>query len=358
MELKTNSLTFVLFGTMVFILSFSACTTISKIQFQALEAPQIVLPADINRIAFVDRNQYFPSDSVTQYYSMTGVVMKDTIDHTSGMTLNCYEGFRENISEYLQQDSIPFVCLPRKIMPDTIRKSPPMVWSRVDSICKATESDVLVVLEKIQAFYKHDIVKGDSFWALTEVNYLGLWRIYDPAYQKIYDSRLLVDSLFMETEASTYDRLVYKKLPSRQQILNDASYELGKSYVDLISPKWEDISRDYFAGGDKRLSAALYFVGKTEFNKAIGIWEGLTKGEDMKLAGRAAFNLAVVHEMHGELNKAKHWIRNSMFFYKKLKKLPAEYKQVEAYYHTLNVRWVNDSLIKQFFGEDLKGEKG
>jgi len=356
MELKKNSLPLVLLGLMMFILFFSACTTTSQIQFQALEAPQVVLPADINRIAFVDRNLHFPSDSVTQYYSVSGMIMKDSIDYTSSLSLNCYKGFRENISEYLQQDSIPFVRLPERKMPDTLQKTAPLEWSRVDSICKATESDVLAVLENIQAFIKHDIVEGDSYWALTEINYMGLWRIYDPVYQKIYDERFIADSLFLETEASSFNRLVYQKIPSRQQLLNDASYELGRSYVDLISPRWKDVSRDYFVGGDKRLSAALYFIQKTEFGKAIGIWDGLTKGDDARLAGRASYNLAVVYEMKGEMQKAKQWIRKSMFFYKKLKKLPAEYKTIEAYYHTLNARWVNDSLIKKFFGEDQKVE--
>ncbi|RRG21816.1 tetratricopeptide repeat protein [Ancylomarina euxinus] len=332
-------------------LSLPACKTISQVQFQALEAPQVVLPSDVSRIAFVDRNQYFPSDSVMHYYSVTSVSIKDTIDHTQNMSLNCYQGFVENLSEFWSQDSIPFIRLPKKIMPDTTRHFAPLSWETVDSICIASQSDVLVVLEDIKAFNKHDIVEGDAYWAFTEVNYYGRWRIYDPLYKKFYDERLLVDSLFMETSDASFNKLVSEKLPSREQMLNDASYELGRTYVDLISPRWVDVSRDYFVSGDKRLSAALYFMNKNEFDSAINIWKSLISENDLKLAGRAAYNLAVVHEMRGDLKNAMGWIRKSIYFYQKMKNRSGEYKEIEAYALVLNSRWDNGKKIKRFFGE-------
>lgn len=351
MEFSIPPAKFVYLGVLSLVLSFSACKTISTVQFQTLEAPNIILPADISRVAFVDRNLKLPSDSVNQYYKAGGVIQKDSIDYTSKMGFNCYEGFRENISEYLQQDSIPFVRLQEKKIPDDIRKSPLMEWSSVDSICKATESDILVVLEKIQVFNTYDIEKGDLYWALTEVNYLGLWRIYDPVYQKVYDERFIVDSLFMENSDESIDRLVKEKLPEREQILNDASYELGNSYVGLISPKWVDVSRNYFVSGDKRLSTALYFMNKNEFGTAINMWQSLAKEKDMKLAGRAAYNLAVIHEMKGDLKTARSWIRKAIYFYKKMKNRPSEYKEIEAYTLLLDSRWSNGEKIKKFFGE-------
>jgi len=335
------------------ILLLPACKTVSTVQFQTLEAPRVVLPSDVSRLAIVDRNQYFPSDSVVHYYSVSLVAIKDTIDHTQNMSLNCYQGFVENLSEFWSQDSIPFIRLPLEIMPDTIRHFTPLSWEAVDSICQASQSDVLVVLEDIQAFNKHEVIEGEEeFWALTEVHYYGNWRIYDPLYKKFYDDRLLVDSLFMETSDASFNKLVNEKLPSREQMLNDAAYELGKTYVDLISPRWVDVSRRYFVSGDKRLSAALYFMNKNEFDTAINMWESLTREKDLKLAGRAAYNLAVVHEMKGDVKNARGWIRKAIYFYKKMKNRPNEYKEIEAYALVLNSRWINGKKIKRFFGEE------
>lgn len=351
MEFSMSPTKFIYFGILVLFLSLSSCSITSQVQFQTLEAPQIVLPADISRIAFVDRNLHFPSDSVNQFFKVSGRLRMDSVDYTSKMGFNCYEGFRENLSEYLQQDSIPFVRLQETKITDDIRKSALMEWSSVDSICKATESDILFVLENIQVYNEHEIEEGDLYWILTEVSYLGLWRIYDPMHQKIYDERFVVDSLFMETSDASFQKLVTEKLPSRKQILNDASYELGRNYVDLISPRWKDVSRNYFVSGDKRLSTALYFMNKNEFDTAINMWQSLTKEKDMKLAGRAAYNLAVVHEMKGDLKTARSWIRKAIYFYKKMKNRPSEYKEIEAYALLLNSRWSNGEKIKKFFGE-------
>ncbi|MGZ2368276.1 DUF6340 family protein [Ancylomarina sp. YFZ004] len=352
MEFTKSPMKLIYFAIISLVIITPACKTVSTVQFQALEAPRVVLPSDVSRIAIVDRNQYFPSDSVMNYYSVTGVVIKDTVDHTQDMPLSCYQGFVENLSEFWSQDSIPFIRLPEEIMPDTIRHFTPLSWETVDSLCQASRSDVLVVLEDIQAFNKHEIVEGDAYWAFTDVHYYGKWRIYDPLYKKFYDDRILVDSLFMEVSDVSFEILVNEKLPSRKQMLNDASYELGRSYVDLISPRWVDVSRKYFVSGDKRLSAALYFMNKNEFDSAINIWESLINMNDLKLAGRSAYNLAVVHEMKGDLKNARGWIRKAIYFYKNMKNRPDEYKEIEAYALVLNSRWENGKKIKRFFGEE------
>ena len=336
----------------LFVIIIPACKTISQVQFQALEAPDIILPTDINRIAFVDRNQYFPSDSVEQYYSVTGGVLKDSTDQTKGIPFNCYKGFVDNLSEFWSQDSIPFVRLPQKIMPDTTRYFTPLSWEIVNTVCRLNQVDALVVLEDIRVLTKHEVIEEDVFWVASEIEYQGIWRIYAPLHQKLYDERAIVDSLFMEISDSNLDRLVDKKLPSREQMMNDAAYELGRDYVELISPKWGDVSRDYFVSGDKRLSTALYFMEKNDFDTAINMWESLTKEKNMKLAGRAAYNLAVVHEMKGDLKNAIDWTRKAIYLYKKMKNRPNEYKRIEAYALVLNSRWANEKKIKQFFGEE------
>ncbi|RXQ94436.1 tetratricopeptide repeat protein [Ancylomarina salipaludis] len=363
MESFKYSMKLISFAVISLVIVLPACKTISQVQFQVLEAPKVVIPSDINRFAFVYRNQHFPSDSVAQYYSINKVSMKDSIDHTQNMPQNCYQGFVENLSEFWTQDSIPFISLPKKMMPDTARHFTPLRWNIVDSLCKASQTDILIVLEDIQAFNKHDIVEEDVYWASTEIHYYGKWRIYDPLYQKIYDDRLVVDSLFLETSDINLVRFLGGKLFSREQILNDASYVLGRGYVDLISPKWMDVRRNYFVSGDKRLSTAPYFINKNEFDTAIKMWESLTgmgdnisKEKDLKLAGRAAYNLAVVYEMKGDIKKARSWVRKAIYLYKKMKNRPSEYKEIEAYSLALDSRWLNSEKIKLFFGEDPKAQ--
>lgn len=352
MKLIKSSLKLISLVVILMVIILPSCKTISSVQFQSLEAPHIILPSDVSRVAFVDRNQHFPSDSLEQYYSISGVIVKDSIDQTKDMPLNCYYGFVENLSEFWPQDSVPFIHLPKKIMPDTTRYVEPLSWEIVTSLCRLNQVDVLVVLEDIQATTQHEIVEVDSYWAMNEVSYLGKWRIYDPLLEKFHDNRSIVDSLFMEVSDANFNRLISEKIPRREEMMNEAAYELGKEYVDLISPKWVNVNRDYFVFGDKRLSSAPYFIKRNEFNTAINMWESITKEKDLKLAGRAAYNLAVIHEMKGDLKNARGWIRKAIYFYKSMQNIPDEYKETEAYALVLNSRWVNVKKIKRFFGEE------
>jgi len=334
------------------VLFLPACKTVSVINFQILEAPKIILPADISRIAFVDRNLILPSDSVNHYYKRNGYLYEDQFDFTSKMSLNCYKGFGENLSEFFHTDSIPFVVLPKEKEDDAQKRLKPLSWTTVDGICRDTKSDVLLVLDYVRVFVEHEIVKADTYWAFTDINCCGKLSIYDPLKKVIYAEKILSDSLFLESESYSEDRLIYQVIPDRDQLLNDAAYELGRNYVDLISPRWINVSRTYFILGDERFSKAIYFINKNDFEMAIKLWKSVVDEEDLLLAGRASHNIAVAKEATGDLKSARTWIETSLNYYKQLKNKRSEYKKIKAYSLALNSRWINRKKIKRFFGEE------
>ncbi|PKQ61597.1 hypothetical protein BZG02_15535 [Labilibaculum filiforme] len=318
--------------------------------FQGLSAPEVVIPADVKTICFVDRNTSFKLDTVSQYYLLNNTVLKDTTDYTASTASNCYLGFIENLSEYLLMDSIPFIRLDKKEMPGK-RRYDPMKWEQVDSICASNGSDILICLEDIQLYNKYTIIEDVLHYGITDVNYFAVWRIYDPLNKTHLNEKMQIDSLFTEVSASSYNQLLIDKLPKRGEIFKDVSYQIGNQYADLLAPKWIDISRKYFASGDDRLAISKYYINQEDWETPISLWTEISNEDDNKLAGRACFNLAVAYELKGDFDQANHWIRKSIFHYKKLKSLPSEFKLVEKYTLQLLERTKNNKMLNLFFGE-------
>lgn len=339
-----------IFSIVASLVLLSACQTFSVYSFQGLNAPSVIIPADVKTIGFVDRNTSFKIDTVSQYYFVNKELLNDTTDYSTDITTNCYLGFTENLSEYLVMDSIPFIQLDKKEMLGD-RDYQPMKWELVDSICEKTGSDILICLEDMQLYNKYTVFEDVLFYGVTDANYFAVWRIYDPLNKIYVDEQVQIDSLFSEVTASSYSQLLSEEFPKRRELFKDVSYQVGNQYADLLSPKWIDITRKYFVAGDDRLATSKYYIDQEDWDTAISLWTEISNEGNDKLAGKACFNLAVAYEIKGDFTQANYWIRNSIFHYKTLKSLPSEFKIVTNYTLELMKRTENKKKLDLFFGE-------
>jgi hypothetical protein len=339
--------------TSLFLLS--SCQTLSLYSFQGLNAPDVIIPSDVKTIGFVDRNTSFKIDSVSQYYYfnrslISSNLLVDTTDYNTDISISCYNGFTENLSEYLAMDSIPFIQLEKKEMQGD-RDYKPMKWELVDSICASTGSDVLICLEDIQLYNKYTVFENGLHYGIMDVNYYAVWRIYDPLNKTYLDEEIVIDSLFSEVTSPSYKKLIEQELPKRKDLFKDVSYQIGNQYADKLAPKWLDITRKYFASGDDRLAISKYYIDRGDWESPIILWTEISNEDDFKLAGRACYNLAVAYEIKEDFVTANQWIRKSIFQYKNLKSLPSEFKLVTQYTLELIERTKNKEKLDRFFGE-------
>ncbi|MBN2595197.1 DUF6340 family protein [Labilibaculum sp.] len=334
--------------TSLFLLS--SCQTLSLYSFQGLNAPKVLIPADVKTIGFVDRNTSFKIDTVSQYYLVNSNLLTDTTDYSTDISMNCYLGFTENLSEYLVMDTIPFIQLGKKEISGD-RDYTPMKWEQVDSICESNGSDILICLEDIQLYNKYTVFEDVLIYGITDANYYAVWRIYDPLNKTFLDEQIVIDSLFSEVTSPSYTRLIEEELPKRKDLFKDVSYQIGNQYADMLSPKWIDINRKYFTSGDDRLAISKYYIDNGDWETPITLWTEISEEKDDKLAGRASYNLAIAYEIKEDYKQANHWIRKSISHYKTLKSLPSEFKLVKAYTLELLERTKNKEKLDLFFGE-------
>jgi len=338
---------------MVFLFILSSCQTTATFTFQGLQAPAVILPSDVRTIGFVDRNLNFNIDSISKYYRLNDLVLKDSINYDTVLADNCYLGLKENMSDLVAIDTINMLRLPHQQFTGK-RSYFPLTWDKVDSLCKQTGSDILICLEDLQVFNKYTVVSEETVYGLTDINYFVVWRIYDPLLQKNEDERAIVDSLFTEVESYSYKAVVEELLPKRKDIMRDVSYDIGSNYAKLLSPQWIDMTRNYFVVGDKRFAIAEYYLQNRNWDKTIDVWQQIVKDSDTKLAARVSYNLAVAFEQKEDFKTANEWILKSISNYKKLKTLPKEFEIVKAYAISLSDRTKNNEKLDLFFGKEQK----
>lgn len=338
---------------LLIVLGMMSCGSVGYINFQVMRPADVTISADVNTLAFVERNQQFKGDTLRHYFKINDKYHRDSIQLDTAMGRACYYGLVENLPDYLHQDTIPFFRMPATTLSDTVTSFPRLKWSEVDSLCSVYGSDILVVLEASRMVNKYTLVGNydDGYYGANDIVYWGYWRIYDPLLKHYVDEHLVRDSLFMEENSSTFKNLYGGIIPDRLQSFADVGYTLGEGYARRITPRWDNVSRAYFCFGEKRLEASCYYIRLEQWDKASALLEQIVEEKDSKWAGRACYNLALIYEMKGDISTAISWIRKSMYFFKKEKKHMKELKLAQRYSLMLTKRRQEQKKLKEYFGE-------
>jgi hypothetical protein len=127
-------------------------------------------------------------------------------------------------------------------------------------------------------------------------------------------------------------------LPSKRIAIKQAGIQAGEKYGFRISPVWLKVNRTYYIGKHEDLKNAKEYVIREDWDSAIEIWLALTNEEDLKIANRAAFNMALASEIKGSLKTAIDWA-------KKAQKLGN--KKAYNYINVLTSRLMDEEKLKQ-----------
>ena len=227
----------------------------------------------------------------------------------------------------------------------------PIEWNQVEKICKDNNADALLVLETFDSNNSHrttpvnkkKTVEGKTVEYVEFVAYLGIainagWRIYDPKNKRIIDQNVYVDRMEWEKTGPT-EKEAIRILPSQRNATMDAGYFAGTQYAKRISPTWVWTSRSYYVKGNDSMKKGKLKVRAKQWDEAAELWQNSLKDPNQKVAGRAAFNLALAAEVDGKLDLAVEWA----------KKAYSDYgcKAGRSYTNTLYKRLNDQERLKQ-----------
>jgi len=227
----------------------------------------------------------------------------------------------------------------------------PIDWNEVKSICGSYDGDALLVLETFDSDYQVIAaapvvrirkVKGIKVKELRYRSTLVMevesgWRIYDVNREKIIDENKYIEIKEFNAWGSSNKQAEYN-LPSKRKAIEQIGIQAGKKYGFRISPMWIKVNRTYYIGRHEELKNARQYVKIGDWDTAIEIWLPLTEDEDLKIANRAAFNMALASEIKGSLKTAIDWAQ-------KAKKTGN--KKAYNYISVLTSRMIDEKKIKQ-----------
>ena len=136
------------------------------------------------------------------------------------------------------------------------------------------------------------------------------WRIYDPASKTVLDEYIYNESVVSSGKGINPLNAI-AALTGRKEAVNNVSNKAGHGYAMRIIPYRVKVYRDYYVKGTDNFEIARRKAELGKWDEAGSLWEKETTNSSSKIAGRAAYNMAIINEINGDLDAAKKWAQKS-----------------------------------------------
>jgi len=326
------------------------CTATNKLTMSAIEPAPVFISPDIQTVAVV--NGSLASEK------HAGADKIDRILSAEGMHLD-QKGAEAAVSELLHELStdnrfrevvlIDSMSLERKglgVFPATLG------WDFVMELCDTFKADALFVLE----FYDTDTRAAyrmtsralpNSFGVKVNVPYHEVtlhtlikngWRIYDPNEKTVLDEFSSQQQISSVGEGLNPVKAVEAVMGREEAVIEQSRY-LGNQYAWRLRPVKKRISRDYFVRGTENFEIAKRKAQTGDWEGAASLWELELNHPSRKIAGRAYYNMAIINEINGNLEKAIEWASRSYTDYRN--------KEALHYLQLLNYRLAEQAELER-----------
>jgi hypothetical protein len=136
------------------------------------------------------------------------------------------------------------------------------------------------------------------------------WRIYSPADRSVLDEYIVGETVNFSGRGINPVNAV-GALMNREAAVKQVSNKAGHIYALRLIPYRLRATRDYFVKGTDNFKTAKRKAQLGQWDEAAVLWEKEINNPDMKVAGRAHYNMAIINEINGDLDTALEWAQKS-----------------------------------------------
>ncbi len=299
----------------------ASCSKKGIISMNVQEPAEVRVPAAIKKLGIVNRTlptkETKPLDDIEKALSLEGKNLDKDGAESSVNGLKNELSKNDRFPELKIIDEKDLKTIGAGMFPAALN------WEQVAKICKAQQVDGLVSLEFFDTntklnFTANTTTVNTPLGNVPAINHHATmittvntgWRFYDPIDKRVLDEYRLSRSLTF-TSNGINPLTAAKALIDRKEAVNQASSQVAEAYAGRLVPYWIRVSRDYYLKGNDQLKMAARKAQAGNWDGAAQIWKNESANSDPKIAGRACYNYAIIHEINGDLDEAIKWAQKA-----------------------------------------------
>jgi len=332
---------------LVTLLAFFMLSSMAWVRINLLKPAEIVYPDYIRKVAILDRSASEDVQRNKAEEAMTLEIYKQDERAVRRLT----EGLMDACSAFnlyqLERIDERYTRSGKKaVFPK------PLTWDEVSALCEKHQADAILAIEIFDSDFivtnPAQIIKqtiegviisgrGIDLYGIATINF-GI-RLYDPVSKMIADEYQGTHRMNINAGAYSVQDVINYVL-NKVEAVNQAGYYAGQLYGERISPSSYSVVREFYNKPKKNtdLRTGVRRSEVADWNGAIESW---TRALDArrKIAGRAAYNIAVGWEVLGEIEKAKEWASMAYTEYNE--------KMAKEYYDQLVYRQREEAIMRR-----------
>lgn len=281
---------------------FASCSTISSLQYDSLQPAEFSFPESVKRVGVVNNMPRIIADEAS---------MSRTAGLLEGDGKVVAEALAEEIAatEYFDEVVICDSSLCELTLSLKGHQSLRDDWrgnvlsrSQVREWTDKLGVDMLFSVERVRIEVKKSANMSNLLYPPTID---GIISVVMRAYVPNRDTSMLTvtrkDTIFWESGPEL----------TFTQIVKESSGYVAQMLVPYLIPSWKEDIRFYFEGGNVDMRDAGFYVREHDWSEAYPLWKKLYDNKKGKQKMRAAFNLALYHEMQGEFETATTYLNEA-----------------------------------------------
>lgn len=307
---------------LIFLGLLSSCGITHEVSVQTIEPAIVDLTSEINRIGII--NESIVADNEEASSELEAWVSYSDRQLSEAAKEAALSGLFDELVKDARFDTIVLLQATKGDLIGATDQLEEIPWQAMKSLCENHELDALFALAfhetntqislKKTKLEQRDMLRDNIMIRGHEITLETLiengWRIYDP-FNKLILDEITLDNHIVNKAKGEDPLQAFQAIDSRKDSVIVFSKKTGNSFGLRLQPQTRTVSREYFYKGSVNLEKADALVQSEEWKAAADLWELDMSHPEPKIRGRSYFNMAVINELHGDLETAMDWAKKS-----------------------------------------------
>ena len=275
------------------------CQTVENVSIDYLVPAEISFPAGLRRVAIVNN---VPTTEIAEDLS-------EGVRLLGGDGKAAAESLAEAIAAEEYFDEV-LICDSALRATDAEPRGTLLRPEEVEQLADELDADFLIALEDVRLQATRHATYSPAYgfyFAHIDLVVTPVLRVYLPGRQRPLLTLQSSDSIYWE-KAGPNKEFSIQRLPDEKEVIEQGSQFAGTVPIARLLPTWKHADRRLFGGGSVNMRDAAVLAREGRWSEAIPLWKEVYQKKKGKQKMCAAYNLALGHEMHDDLNTAYDWI--------------------------------------------------